>query len=189
MRGLEARYANALYELSLESGDPGAFAEQAVFLRGFLEDGDCRRIFNHPHVPASDKHKLLTDAFSGRVHSDLLGFLRLAVDKNREAFIIPALNLFIETHKRGGNKTTARVASASALSESQISALKTILEKKLNKETELIINIDPSLIGGLHIHADGFFFDFTLKKRIKDIISDMKRETPNHGGHSHGFTA
>ena len=175
----QARYATALYSLSIESGQPDAFAEQAAVLRGVFQDAEYQRLINHPHITPKEKHAFLRDAFSGKIHEDLLGFLMLAIDKNREAYIESSLAAFIKLYDRYGRRTDAKVVSPEPLGEAQLKSLKAVLEKQLGKQVEIEVKLDPSIIGGLYIHVDGFFIDLTVKQRIrniKDHIRDALRD-------------
>jgi len=69
----------------------------------------------------------------------------------------------------------ARVISATELSESQASAITNMLCKKLNKQVEISLNIDPSVIGGLYIHVSGIIIDRTIKKQLADLRDAAKR--------------
>jgi len=70
---------------------------------------------------------------------------------------------------------TAHVVSASDLTEEQISALQTVLEKKTGKGVRLSVKIDPSLICGLYINVDGYAIDSTVKKQLRDMKSTLKK--------------
>jgi F-type H+-transporting ATPase subunit delta len=69
----------------------------------------------------------------------------------------------------------ARVVSATALGESRIFALENVLTKKLGKHVTLSASVDPSLIGGLYIHAGGQIIDHTIKKQLSDLKDNLKR--------------
>ena len=174
MERLSVLYASALFDLALESGAVDEFLDQAAFIRESLKGEDCRKILVHPHILASEKHEFFRKIFESRVRDDLLGFLFLAADKNREAFLLPALDALIDMIERHNNKITARVLSAVPYDASQAEALKELLSNKLRKQVELSIKVDPSLLGGPYIYADGYYIDWTIKKRLRDLTVHMK---------------
>jgi F-type H+-transporting ATPase subunit delta len=166
---LDVRYADALYNLSKDSGHIDEYMEQAVFLRGILQEEECKRIVLHPHISAEDKRAFFQKALDGKVHDELLGFLCLTVTKNREEYILPALDSFIERLDRHNRKSVAHVVSAHELDEKQLLALKNVLSQKLDKQVEIDVKIDPAVIGGLNILVDGFLVDQTVKTRMQDM--------------------
>ena len=174
MAKLSALYAAALFELAVENGEVDEYLEQAVFLCDTFQDDECRRILVHPHITTAQKREFFDSAFKGRINDGLFGFLYLVIDKNREVFLVPALKALIELIDRHQGKTTANILSATELSKQQAGALKKMLSEKLKKQVELSVKVDPSVIGGLYIHADGCFIDMTIKKRLRDMAAKMK---------------
>ena len=174
MAELSALYADALFDIAMERGAADEFLEHSVFLRDTLRDDQCRRILVHPHISDKDKREFFRTALEGHIHADLLSFLYLVIDKNREAFFLPALTELIGRIERYQKKVTARVVSATALDNKQIAELKAILSKKLEKQVEVSCKVDPSLIGGPYIRADGYFIDRTVKTRLRDMTASMK---------------
>jgi F-type H+-transporting ATPase subunit delta len=174
MERLSLLYANALFNLSLENGAVQEFFDQAIMLRESLKADDCRQLLVHPHISAVAKHKFFKEAFAAHIHRDLLSFLFLAADKNREAFIVPALAALIELIERHNNIVTAKAVSATPLDESQISVMKTLISEKLGKTINISLKIDPTIIGGPHIYVDGYYIDWTVRKRMRDLAFRMK---------------
>jgi len=96
MAELNARYATALFELSLESGKLDECFEQALTVRDVLKTEDCRKVIGHPHISAVEKRAFLHEAFGGGLNEQLSGFLHLLIAKNREAIMASSLSAFIE---------------------------------------------------------------------------------------------
>ena len=174
MARLSLLYASALFDLAKENGKVQDFYDQAVLMRDSLNNAECVEFLLHPHVTADEKHEFFKGAFSESVHEDLLGFLFLTADKNREAFILPALSELIELIERHNNKVRATVTSAAPLSEGQISEMKSLLSEKLGKTVEMSMKVDTSLIGGPFVFVDGYYVDWTVKKRMRDLKVQMK---------------
>ena len=177
MAQLSARYAAALFELALENGNAALYREQAVLIRDALNSEECRSVIEHPRVSGAKKKEFLSSVFAGGISEDLLGFLYLAIDKNREGFILPGLNAFIARLDEFAGRTGATVVSADALSEAQLGALRELIGKKLGKEVDITYRVDPSLIGGFYIHADGYLLDRTIKKRLREMKVSLQRST------------
>jgi len=174
MERLSVIYASALYDLALQHDAVDEFLGQAIFLRDSLGDPDCQRMLVHPQITAAEKHDFFRRAFEGQIHEDLLGFLYLTADKNREAYLIAALELLIGMIERHNRIVTARVLSAAPYDDDQANSLKSMLSKKLNKHVELNMKVNPALIGGPYIFVDGYYIDWTLKKKMQDLTSGLK---------------
>jgi len=174
MERLSVVYSSALFDLALQHDAVDEFHDQAVLLRDVLGENDCQRMLVHPQIAAAEKHDFFRKTFEGRIHNDLLGFLFLTADKNREAFLVPALDLLISQIEHHKKIVTARVLSAAPYNDKQSESLKTILSEKLEKHVELDLKVDPSLIGGPYIFVDGYYIDWTVRKKLSDLTAGLK---------------
>jgi len=174
MERLSLLYASALYDLAVERNAVQEFHDNAVLLRASLQDEECIELLLHPHISTANKHEFFRKSFAGNIHADMLNFLCLTADKNREAFILNALFLLIDIIKRNNNIVTAIVKSATPLDENQAGELRTQLSKSLSKTVELSMKVDPSIIGGPYILVDGYYIDWTVRRRLRDLTDHMK---------------
>jgi F-type H+-transporting ATPase subunit delta len=174
---LSVIYSQALFDLALKHNAVDEFLSQSKLIRDALSDEDCMRILNHPQISAADKHELFRKAFAGKIHEDLMGFLFLVADKNREAYLISALEALIQTIEHYNRIVTASVLSAAPYNEKQALELKSMLSEKLDKHVELDLKVDPSVIGGPYIFVDGYYIDWTVKKRLRDLTVHLKESS------------
>ena len=174
MERLSVLYASALFDLAIERDDIDKSLDEAVFLRDTLQDKDIQQVLLHPHVPKADKQKLLTEVFTGHLNDDLLGFLNLAIEKSRQAFILSALNVYINLIKKHKNIVVAKIISATELNSAQASKLRDTLSAKLQKDVTLDMKVDPSVIAGPYVYVDGYYLDWTFKTHLHDLTVYMK---------------
>ena len=179
MADLGIRYATALFEISQESGLTKEYLAQAQLLCDNFQDEEALLILTHPRITADEKFDFINKAFGGAIHQDLLGFIQLVIAKNREAFLLPALGKLVEMIKHHQNQTTAKVISAVPLTDAQAERLGKILSKKLNKEVDITVIVDPSQIAGISIHVDGYFIDRTVKSMLRDMKDSFSFDMNN----------
>jgi len=174
MERLSVIYASALFDIALQHDAVDEFLSQSLFLLDYISDEDFYRVLIHPQIPAARKHEMFRTAFAQHINEDLLGFLYLVADKNREANLVPALEVLVGFFQRHKRIVTAKVLSASAYDDKQAESLRDILSSKLDKHVELDMKVDPTLIGGPYIYVDGYYIDWTVKKRLHDLTIHMK---------------
>ena len=174
MERLSLLYASALFDIALKHDAVQEFLDQATYLRNTMQDAGYLRLLTHPNISALEKKALFKSAYSGSIHSDLLGFLFLTTDKNREEFIVPALTALIGMIDRYHNKVTATVTTATALDEGQTHELEALISDRLSKTVDLSLKIDPSIIGGPYVFVDGYYINWTVKQRLHDLTTHMK---------------
>lgn len=175
MAKLKDRYANALLELSEESGTLEKDLEQAVFLRDTLISADVQAFLIHPHIPDSEKNKLFHNAFLDKIAKHLMGFLYLMVQKNRESLIVPALTEYIVRSNRRLGRVEAKIVSAKSLTEKQIESIRIVLSRQMGMEVEVKAKVDPDVIGGFYILVDGRIFDGTVRSELNNMRECLKK--------------
>ena len=175
MADLSKRYASALFELSSEQGQLADYLEQATFLRDALQAEDCKGFVTHPRISGAEKKAFFDEVFKDKVDPNLMGFLHLTVNKNREDYLLPALNALINMIRAHHNETTARVVSAVPLNEAQLAAMAALLTRKLSKKVDIQVIIDPAVIGGLSIQVDGFFVDSTMRFLLRNMKEEVNQ--------------
>ena len=174
MERLSTLYASALFELALEKGLTDEFLAQATLIRDSLHDEQCVRILVHPHIPTAEKQGFFTKTFAGHIQADLLGFLFLVADKNREAYMLPALTSLIGMIERYKGKVAAKIYFAASLDNGKLEMMMKTLSRKLGKVVDVTLVVDPTVIGGPYIFVDGYYLDWTVKKRLRDLTVHMK---------------
>jgi len=174
MAELKDRYAQALFELALDSGNLPQFLEQADHVRDVLTHEQSFLL--HPQISAAAKKELINALFEGKISPDIMGFLTLSIDKNREHLILPVLNEFLDMANRAQGKTVAIVVSATPLSQGQIENLQRVLSKKTGKQVEILPKTDASILGGMYIHMGDLLIDRTIKTQLQKLSESLKSE-------------
>ena len=174
MADLGIRYATALFDISHENGLLDDYLAQAQIVCDNIACEDAHRILTHPRISSDEKFAFLQNAFGGFVHQDLLAFMRLVIAKNRQAFLLPALKKLVEMIKTHKRQTTAKVVSAVPLTDAQTAQLTAALSRKINKQVDVTVLVDPSVIAGISIHVDGYFIDRTVKSMLKDMKEKIR---------------
>ena len=59
------------------------------------------------------------------------------------------------------------------MTESEIESLRSSLGQLLGKEMDLIIDIDPSLIGGIKLRIDNTYLDASIQNQLQSLHSKL----------------
>ena len=120
--------------------------------------------------------KVVTDIFSGKVSEELVGLLRMIVDKGHFNEVISVLDYFIDQVKEYKNIGTAYVSSALELSKAQKTAVeKRLLETTKYVEFEMHYNVDADLIGGMVIRIGDRVVDGSIKNKLFDLTRELSK--------------
>ena len=75
-------YGDALFEIAAEAGRMDALWEEAEGVRGVLrENAEISKLMHHPKIVKEEKIKIIEELFKGRISDELVGLLRMIVDK------------------------------------------------------------------------------------------------------------
>ena len=168
------RYANALFDLALETSKVDVFDEEVkLVLDTMKNDREFLKVLNHPQVSGDEKFSILENAFKGKISDEIIGLFSVALRKNRETQIIDMLNIFSKKVKEYKGIETAFVTSAKPLSDAQIESIKEKLSKNLNKQIFIQADVDETLLGGVCIKVAGHIIDGSIKKQLDDLKNQL----------------
>ena len=168
-------YGDALFELAKEQNKMDDLAKEVKLVQTVLaQNPEFSKLMNHPKVGKDEKLQVVKEVFDTRVDKELVGFLRLVVEKDRYNEIDEILSYFIARVKEEKQIGVAYVTSAVKLSEIQ----KKLVEEKLiettsYKEMEMNFAIDESLIGGLVIRIGDKVVDSSIKSKLSELTKQL----------------
>ena len=146
-------YGDALFEVALENNQLDSMLEEVKAVSAaIVSNEDLTKLMNHPKIVKEEKIKVIEDIFTGKVSKELVGLMRMVVEKDHYNELNDVFLYFINQVKEYKNIGTAYVTSAIELNDSQKQAvLKRLLETTKYVEFEMHYDVDAALIGGMKI--------------------------------------
>lgn len=178
MAGIAAKsYSDALFAIALECHKLDEFKQNLCMMDEQLRlHPEFMRIVTHPKIHKDEKKAALEAVFQSEVDHMVMNFAKLLIDKNRFLNFHEITTQFIQRYHIENNIEVAYVRSAKQLDDEEISRLKQMLEKKLNKTVELKIQEDPALLAGLRIRIKDMVLDNTAKSRMDNLKQRAQNE-------------
>ena len=172
-----ARYAQALFDLAVETGrlEP-VERDLAALKRMRAESRDLRDLLITPRIGHEEKGKAL-EALADRAgfEPNTRKFLGL-VALNRRAAALPAIIAAFERLAAARRGTVlAEVTTAVALDPAQTEGLKAALRAALGKDPEMHTRVDPAILGGVRVRVGSRLYDASLKSRLDSLKYALKR--------------
>ena len=158
-------YGNALFELAVEEKKVDALLSEVQTLQQILlENADLLSLLNHPEVSKIEKLDLLKNIFSGRASDEVLGFLSIIVEKDRQKDIPKIFEFFVDKAKEYKGIGKVKVVSATELSARQKEKLtKRLLETTKYTSFEVDYQIDDRVL------------DSSLKTQIEKLSKGLSK--------------
>lgn len=171
------RYAQALFDLALETGRLDAVRGDVVSLKtAWTESADLRRLATSPVIAADVQGKgLVAVATKAKFEKTTANFLGLLAQNGRARDLPAVIAGFEARYAKHAGIVAAEVVSAQPLDAKQLAAIKTALNNSLGKAPELTTRVDPSILGGLKVKVGSKLFDASLKTKLDQMKFALKR--------------
>lgn len=170
-------YGDALFGLAVEENRLDSMQEEVRAVAQVLQENrDLNRLMNHPKIDKENKVKLIEDIFKGQVSDELVGLIRMIVEKDHYKEIDSVFSYFMDTVKEYKNVGTAFVTSAVELSDAQKAAVeKRLLETTKYVQFEMHFDVDAGLIGGMVIRIGDRVVDSSIKSKLYNLTRELSK--------------
>ena len=170
-------YGDALFEVALEENNLDLFLEEVNVVKAAMDENpDLFKLMTHPKVVKEEKIKVIENIFEGKVSRELVGLIRMIVDKGHFDKIDSVFTYFIKQVKEYRNIGIASVTSAVELTDAQKSAIeKRLLETTKYVKFEIHYQVDQALIGGLVIRIGDRVVDSSIRTKLADLTRELSK--------------
>lgn len=165
------RYAQAIFELGIESGNLGELVQQVTdFAQTYRDNPDFAAVLDNPMVDQRQRDAVLGDVAS-RVGLGTLGFnaIRVLASRRKLAALPDIARMLGELSDRHAGVVRATVTTAIPLAESFYERLQSELEAAIERRVVLERRHDPSLIAGVVTRIGDHTIDGSVRGRLAQI--------------------
>ena len=172
-----ARYAQALFDLALETGRLEAVRADLKSLKAaWIDSADLRRLAHSPIIAADDQRKgLVAIADKAKFEGATRNFLGLLAQNGRAKDLGSVITGFEALYAVHAGVVAAEIVSAVPLSAAQTTKIRSALSQALGKAPEVTARVDPSILGGLKVKVGSKLFDASLKTKLDQMKFALKR--------------
>jgi F-type H+-transporting ATPase subunit delta len=170
-----SRYARALFESTVESGDAKAVAQDLETVSAvFSQVPALNRFMENPGIPAAEKLQLVDKEFGQNVNPWVNRLLHLLVENGRMP-VLPQLAIwFTEYMNQRDNVARAEVVSAVELEEELRRRIQKTLESSLGfSRVDVQNRVDPGILGGVIIKVQDKVFDGSYVGRLEELRKQL----------------
>jgi len=170
------RYANALFELSLEKNMiEKTLTDARVVLDICTQNHDLQLFFRSPIIYSDKKITIIRKIFSESVSNLMLTFMLVLIRKRREQFIPEIAKRIIEQIKEYKNILTVYFrAPVEPDSETRKKILE-VVNQYSKADVELVGEIDEALIGGFVLSWKDKQYDASISRQLDQLKRDVTR--------------
>lgn len=166
-------YAKAAFEYAQANDALPNWQHMLAAMAAVGEDADIQALLHNPKVSSAQLATLTTDVLDTQLDDAGRNFVRLLGVRGRIGAMSAISRLFQHLYAEKQQKVTAKVFVAQPLTTEQQLKLQQALQKRLDKEVELDIIIDPSVYGGVRVQANDIVIDGTIRGRLQRLFENL----------------
>ena len=172
---IAAPYARALFDFSVEKNIMHQITADFQNLEIFLnENSELTEYLSNPIISQDAKREILAKILQSQLNAETFKFLMVLVDRDRINFLQSVITNYLELVYETASIKTIEVITAFAFSNTQKTTLIQKLKELTNaREIKLVINVEPSLIGGFLIKTESKVIDFTIKNQLQQLAKHL----------------
>jgi len=167
-------YAKALLDFVVEGKNEDAVAgDMELVLNTCKESRELIALFKSPVIRESRKIKIVDAIFGSKISEISLRFLRIIIQKGRDAFIPEIAAQFISEYKKLKGILSSEIISAVAVDQKSRKEIISLLASYTGKEIELTEKTDPDLIGGFVLNFEDKRVDASVRSELEKLRNEL----------------
>lgn len=168
-------YGDALFELAVEHQMTDQLYEEAGAVKKLLLGNEnLNQVMDHPGISRQDKTEMMVKILDGRVSKEMVGFLRIILEKDRYSETKAMLDYFearVKDYKKIGVVYISTPMEVKEIQKKQIE--EKILATSPYETLECHYSVEPELMGGMVIRIKGRVVDSSLKTQLAHMSKDL----------------
>jgi F-type H+-transporting ATPase subunit delta len=168
------RYATALFRTAKRISQTDRILDDLKAIADLLrKDPNLKKFLEAPQILDQYKTELFTTAFKNLVSEALFSFLILVQGKHRIEYLLAMTEEYERLVKEDQGILQAHIITARPLDPVFGNRLKEELEKNTGKRIEMILVIEPKIIGGIIVILGNKIIDKSIRHQLDELKEDM----------------
>lgn len=163
-------YADAFFDLLVAEGSANEVQDELFrFARVIEGSEELRQALVDPHIPVARRQQIVEDLLEGRASRTTTALVSLVVATGRLRELSEIVDRLLTKTAARGNKVVAEVRSAVELTDDQRTRLTASLSASTGSDVDIVVVIDPSVLGGLVTQIGDTVIDGSVRSRLAQL--------------------
>ena len=174
-RASAKRYAQAMFDIGLQSGRLDQWADDLRSITKGLQTAELKAFLEHAKVPLGRKVTTIAEAFQG-LDPLARNLLSLMVSRGLVDLVPEVEAEFRRLLNEYQSIEQVEVRSAVPLEDVERERITRFLGELINKQVSLDAKVDPTILGGLVIKVGAKLIDGSTRTRLGELGKQLQRE-------------
>ena len=161
-------YAEALFDVAAQ-GDVKAVSQQIDALAAIADNDQLRQFAASPKVSAEQVFELIASVVAAPLSAPIKNFLNTVIDNGRLTVLPEIASQFHALANAGAGVSDATVFSAFPIDAAQLTDVVATLEKHFARKLNVIVQLEPALIGGIRVVVGDEVMDTSVQARLEQM--------------------
>ncbi len=163
-------YADAFLSLIRAEGSGNEVIDELFRISRTIEGNDeLGRALSDARLPAEKRQQIIEDLLGDKALPLTTTLVSLVVGNGRVRELPTIVDQLLEINAAKGEKVVAQVRSAVALTDDQTQRLAAALAKSTGKQVEIIVIVDPTVLGGIVTQIGDTVIDGSVRQRLSQL--------------------
>jgi F-type H+-transporting ATPase subunit delta len=167
-------YAEAAFSIAREANALPVWGEMLKLASNVAADARMHSALDNPKLSAAEKESLFLSVCGEGLNADARSFIRVLVEAERIVLLPEIRKLFDALKDEADGVARAHITSAFPMSDAELAAMKTSLEKRFGKKIETTVGVDPELIGGATIVVGDTVIDGSVRGELQSMATHLR---------------
>jgi F-type H+-transporting ATPase subunit delta len=174
-QAIAARYAKALFEVSVKEADPRVVEQQLDAFAGLMTvHRDLHQVLTTPAVPVTKKQAVVKALVDRQRPAPVVArTLVLLASRDRLALLPDLLANYRERLLARDGIVKAEVTTSAPLSPARQAEIERGLAAVTGKRVTMTVRVDPSIIAGVVARVGGVVYDASVATQLRKIKTAM----------------
>ena len=163
-------YAEAMMSIIWAEGDANEVTDELFRLARVIDGNDeLRTTLEDQRLPAARRQQVVEDLLAGKAHPVTVSLVSLVVANGRVREFVDIVDRLAALSASRTNRQIAEVRSAVDLDDDQKRRLAEALKASTGLDVEVVVVVDPSVIGGVVTQIGDTVIDGSVRSRLTQL--------------------
>lgn len=167
-------YARALLEVAQAEGVLATVQSELFAVKSNVESNEqLRNTLTDTSIPADRRQAVVENLLGAKAHAVTTQLVSFIVGSGRGRDLPAIVERLVSASSSSGSRDVAVVKSAVPLTDDQKKRLADALGKRANKTVDVLVEVDPNVMGGLVATIGDTVIDGTVRSRLDQLKSRL----------------